>query len=85
MFYLETRIGPHGPRSVVGGQAAEDGRPLVEYQTREAAQAAIPEIRAAMAETAKDSRGRGLIREINVCLTDDLRVPGYGHYMRMSS
>jgi len=83
MYYLETRISPHGARSVVGGQG-QDGKPLVEYQTADDAKAAIPAARKAMADTASNLSGQPLVRELNVCRTDDLRVAGYSHYMRLS-
>ncbi len=82
MYYLETRISPHGARSIVGGQSP-DGRPLVEYRTADAAKAAIPACQREMGDTATDFKGKPMLREVNVCRTEDLRAPGYSHYMRL--
>lgn len=55
----------------------------MEYRTADAAKAAIPACQREMGDTATDFKGKPMLREVNVCRTEDLLAPGYSHYMRL--
>lgn len=76
MFYIETRIAPHGRRAVIGGQDAA-GLPREQYATRDAAKAAADLVWRDMVDADR------VVREVNIRPVTELRIPGSSRYMRL--